>query len=163
MGNILRFQSAIYISGSPEIFPLICFIILPGVWGSILGSPSHMADILPLYHAHRWLPWILSEFILSKCNFSLTIIVLRDENCEFESAYLLQLRIPLSTWTGLGIHTLGGSWYTTPLHPSIYPIWLYIRGYFWLGIFILATWLYQFSCGSIDIFAYQFLRSIILR
>ena len=151
--RVLHFR--LYISELPQIdLHLIVWLFGWGAWDSILGSSGQMECMLPLYHADRYLHWILAVTILYNYTSGSRINVLPDERREFKSPSYLQLRTSLTRWTGRDDHTSIGYWYTTPLHPSIYPIWLYIRGNVWLGIFILATWLYQFSCGSINIFAY---------
>ena len=142
---------------------VVCLIIRMSGLGFDPGSSRQMAYVLPLYQTDSYLRWILAATIFYNYTSWSRINVLPDGRHEFKSPCYLQLRTPLTRWTRRVGHTSIGYWYTTPLHPSIYPIWLYIRGNVWLGIFILATWLYQFSCGSINIFAYQFLGSVILR
>ena len=155
--------SAIHIWVDPEWPRVVCLIIRMSGLGFDPGSSRQMAYVLPLYHTDCYLCWILAATIFYNYTSWSRINVLPDGRREFKSPSYLQLRTPLTRWTRRDDHTSIGYWYTTPLHPSIYPIWLYIRGNVWLGIFILATWLYQFSCGSINIFAYQFLGSVILR
>ena len=156
--------AAIYISELPQIdLDLFVWLSRMRCLGFDPGSSRQMAYVLPLYHTDCYLRWILAATIFYNYTSWSRINVLPDGRHEFKSPSYLQLRTPLTRWTRRDDHTSIGYWYTTPLHPSIYPIWLYIRGNVWLGIFILATWLYQFSCGSINIFAYQFLGSVILR
>ena len=147
----------------PRLPRFVCLIIRMSGLGFDPGSSRQMAYVLPLYHTDWYLRWILAATIFYNYTSWSRTNVLPDGRREFKSPSYLQLRTPLTRWTRRVDHTSIGYWYTTPLHPSIYPIWLYIRGNVWFGIFILATWLYQFSCGSINIFADQFLGSVILR
>ena len=107
-----------------------------------------MAYVLPLCHVDSYFHQSLAVIILYNCTSGSRINVSPHERHEFKSPSCRQLLTPLSRLTWRDGDTPVGSWYTTPLHPSIYLSDIYIRPILLVGILIVDTRLYQSSCGS---------------